>query len=62
MLAKETSQTLDRPLLSSHYGAKKLPVVLLRDRDGKAVLLDARGEKLDEMLENLFDEKQAISR
>jgi len=54
VLAKETSP--DRPLLSSHYGAKRLPVVLLRDRNGKAVLLDASGEKLDEMLEKLFGE------
>ena len=55
VLAKERSS--DRPLLSSHYGAKRLPVVLLRDHNGKAVLLDARGEKLDETLEKLFDEK-----
>jgi len=54
VLAKETSP--DRPLLSSHYGAKKLPVVLLRGRNGNAALLDARGEKLDEMLEKLFGE------
>lgn len=42
--------------LSVFYGAKSLPVVLLRDRSGNAVLLDARGEKLDEMLEQLFKE------
>jgi hypothetical protein len=29
--------------------------VLLRDRTGKTLLLDARGEKLDDMLETLFE-------
>jgi len=58
VLAKETSP--DRPLLSSHYGAKRLPVVLLRDRNGNAVLLDARGVKLEEMLEKLFDKVPPI--
>jgi hypothetical protein len=43
------------PSLSSYYGAKTLPVVLLRDRSGKTVLIDARGQKLDEMLETLFE-------
>jgi len=56
VLSKEASRELDAPRLSSYYGAKKLPVVLLRDRDGKAVLLDARGQKLDEMLEMMFGE------
>ena len=55
MLAKETSRTLEKPLLSSWYGAKQLPVVLLRDRNGKTILLDARGGKLEEMLEKLFE-------
>ena len=41
--------------LSLYYGAKSLPVVLLRDRSGKTVLLDARGQKLDEALERLFE-------
>ena len=55
VLAKGTSP--DRPQLSSHYGAKRLPFVLLRDRNGKVVLRDARGDKLNEMLEKLFDER-----
>jgi len=55
MLSKETSEQAGQPPLSLYYGAKALPVVLLRDRSGKAVLLDARGEKLDDMLEKLFD-------
>jgi len=54
VLTKETSRTLDRPLLSSYYGARQLPIVLLRDRNGKAVLLDARGEPLEKMLEMLL--------
>jgi len=32
-----------------------LPVVLLRDQSGKAVLLDARGQELDDMLEALLE-------
>jgi thiol-disulfide isomerase/thioredoxin len=55
MLSKEATAQAGLPPLSLHYGAKSLPVVLLRDRSGNAVLLDARGEKLDEMLESLFD-------
>jgi len=54
LLSKEASRKLDKPFLSSHYGARRLPLVLLRDRSGKAVLLDARGRKLDEMLETMF--------
>ena len=40
--------------LSTYYGARKLPVVLLRDRDGKVVMLDARGGALAEVLERLL--------
>ncbi len=55
VLAKERSRNEERPPLSVHYGAKRLPVVLLRDRNGKAVLLDARGGKLEETLEKMFE-------
>jgi thiol-disulfide isomerase/thioredoxin len=58
MLSKETTKRteLSLPLLSGYYGAKQLPVVLLRDQSGNAILLDARGEKLDEILEKIFGE------
>jgi thiol-disulfide isomerase/thioredoxin len=58
ILSKETTKRSDLllPLLSGYYGAKQLPVVLLRDQSGNAILLDARGEKLDEMLEKIFGE------
>jgi len=55
-LSQNTTLQAGLPSLSSYYGAKSLPVVLLRDRSGKAVLLDARGEKLEEMLEALLEE------
>jgi len=55
ILSKESTQWSGLPSLSHYYGAKALPVVLLRDRSGKAVLLDARGDKLGEMLETLFE-------
>jgi thiol-disulfide isomerase/thioredoxin len=57
-LSKETTKrtVLSLPLLSGYYGAKQLPVVLLRDQSGNAILLDARGEKLDETLEKIFGE------
>ena len=55
VLSKESTQQAGLPLLSHYYGAKSLPVVLLRDRSGNALLLDARGQKLDEALEKLFE-------
>ena len=55
MLSKESTERVGLPPLSRYYGAKSLPVVLLRDRTGKTILLDARGQKLDEMLEKLFE-------
>ncbi|MDR0706227.1 MAG: TlpA family protein disulfide reductase [Planctomycetaceae bacterium] len=57
-LSKETTKLseLSLPLLSGYYGAKQLPVVLLRDQSGNAILLDARGQKLDEILEKIFGE------
>ena len=55
VLSKETTEQAGLPPLSRYYGAKSVPVVLLRDRSGTTLLLDARGEKLDEMLEKLFE-------
>lgn len=40
--------------MSTFYGAKKLPVVLLRDRQGRTILLNARGKTLEETLERIF--------
>ncbi|MDR2754073.1 MAG: TlpA family protein disulfide reductase [Planctomycetaceae bacterium] len=54
ILSKETTKLAKLPLLSGYYGAKQLPVVLLRDQSGNTVLLDARGEKLNEILEKIF--------
>jgi thiol-disulfide isomerase/thioredoxin len=55
ILSKESTEQAGLPALSRHYGAKSLPVVLLRDRTGKTILLDARGQKLDDALEALFE-------
>ena len=55
LCSQESTQPAGLPSLSHYYGAKSLPVVLLRDRSGNAILLDARGQKLDEMLEKLFE-------
>ena len=55
VLSQESTQRAGIPSLSHYYGAKSLPVVLLRDRSGNALLLDARGQKLDEVLEKLFE-------
>jgi len=55
VLSQESTRRSGLPSLSHHYGAKSLPVVLLRDRSGKTLLLDARGQKLDEVLEELFE-------
>jgi thiol-disulfide isomerase/thioredoxin len=55
VLVREKSLVQDKPPLSTYYGARKLPVVLLRDRDGNVVLLDARGSELEKMLERLFE-------
>ena len=54
-LSQNTTQRAGLPSLSHYYGAKALPVVLLRDRSGNTLLLDARGQKLDEVLEKLFE-------
>ena len=54
-LSQHTTQQAGLPSLSYYYGAKSLPVVLLRDRLGNTLLLDARGQKLDEVLEQLFE-------
>ena len=55
VLSKESTERTGLPPLSRYYGAKSLPVVLLRDRSGKTVLLDARGQKLDDLLETLLE-------
>jgi thiol-disulfide isomerase/thioredoxin len=55
VLSKESTERAGLPPLSRYYGAKSLPVVLLRDRMGRTALLDARGQKLDDMLETLFE-------
>ncbi|MDR0337648.1 MAG: TlpA family protein disulfide reductase [Planctomycetaceae bacterium] len=54
ILSKEATKRAGLPLLSGYYGARLLPVVLLRDQSGNTILLDARGEKLDAMLEQIF--------
>ena len=54
VLSKEATERVSLPPLSRYYGAKALPVVLLRDQAGKTLLLDARGQKLDDVLEKLF--------
>ena len=55
MLSKESTERSGLVPLSRYYGVKAVPVVLLRDRSGKTIMLDARGEKLDNMLETLFE-------
>ena len=55
ILSKESTESAGLPPLSHYYGAKALPVVLLRDRSGKTLLIDARGQKLDDVLEKLFE-------
>ncbi|MDR3182540.1 MAG: TlpA family protein disulfide reductase [Planctomycetaceae bacterium] len=54
VLSKETTAEAGMPFLTAYYGVKALPVVLLRDRDGKCLLLNARGSRLDEKLAALF--------
>ncbi len=56
VLSKELSLPMTSvPMpLSTYYGAKRIPVVLLRDREGKTVLIEAKGQELDAMLEQLF--------
>ena len=56
VLVREKTLEKGEPPLSTFYGAKKLPVVILRDRQGKVVLLDARGKTLEETLERMFAE------
>ena len=55
VLSKESTERAGLPPLSRYYGAKAVPVVLLRDWSGKTLLLDARGQKLDDFLEKLFE-------
>ncbi|MDR1960569.1 MAG: TlpA family protein disulfide reductase [Planctomycetaceae bacterium] len=55
VLVKQKSVEKGELPLSTYYGVKTLPVVILRDRQGNAVLLDARGRKLDEALERMFE-------
>ncbi len=56
VLSKELSLPMTSvPMpLSTYYGAKRIPVVLLRDREGKTVLIEAKGQELDAKLEQLF--------
>ena len=56
VLSKGSTEQVGLPPLSRYYGAKALPVVLLCDQSGKTLLIDARGEKLDEILEQLFEQ------
>ncbi|MDR1493664.1 MAG: TlpA family protein disulfide reductase [Planctomycetaceae bacterium] len=54
VLSKESANAMGLESLTSYYGVKALPVVLLRDRDGKCISTNARGGKLDDILEKLF--------
>jgi len=53
-LGKGAAPLSEMPL-STYYGVRKLPVVLLRDRHGKVVILDARGVAIEEILEKMFE-------
>ena len=55
VLSTSATQQTGLLSLSHYYGAKSLPVVVLRDQSGNALLLDAHGTKLDEVLERLFE-------
>ena len=55
VLSKKATEQVGLPPFSRYYGVKSVPVVLLRDRSGKTLLLDAHGEKLDAVLEKLFE-------
>ncbi|MDR1486335.1 MAG: TlpA family protein disulfide reductase [Planctomycetaceae bacterium] len=57
VLSKETTEKANLPSLSAYYGARKLPVVLLRDKNGNAILTEANSEKLDAVLKEIFDKK-----
>ncbi|MCL2118402.1 MAG: TlpA family protein disulfide reductase [Planctomycetaceae bacterium] len=55
VLVREKSLGQDAPPLSTYYGARKLPIVILCDRQGNVISLDARSNGLDEILERLFE-------
>ena len=40
--------------LTEYYGIDDIPVMILVDKDGKVISLDARGERLQELLEKAF--------
>lgn len=57
----ETKRGFENPIVL-HYGVNKMPKVILVDQEGKVVSLDARGERLDDLLAQLLgppDEKPA---
>ncbi|NCY02056.1 MAG: TlpA family protein disulfide reductase [Planctomycetia bacterium] len=43
--------------LATYYGISGIPTVILVGRDGKVITLDARGEKLGERLDAIFQKK-----
>ena len=55
VLVREKSLEKGESPLSTYYGARKLPVVILRDRQGHVITTDARGTMLEEMLERMFE-------
>jgi thiol-disulfide isomerase/thioredoxin len=57
VLSKEETEKANLTPLSVYYGVRKIPVAILRDKNGNAILLDATGDKLDAALEKIFDQK-----
>ena len=54
----QPGETGSNNLLARRYGISTIPTVILVDREGKVISLDASGPKLGELLAEQFDGEQ----
>ncbi|MGL4942576.1 MAG: TlpA family protein disulfide reductase [Thermoguttaceae bacterium] len=53
VLSKTDSLAAGIVPLSTYYGARKIPLVIVRDRDGNTILVNPKSDELDAMIEKL---------
>ena len=56
ILSESLTATSNQPKQSEFYGIRQIPVSLLVDREGKTILTDAYGDRLQAKLAEIFDQ------
>ena len=54
-LVDQKLEEAGRTRMAVQYGVQAIPEMILLDRDGRVILLEARGERLEEKLAEIFD-------